>query len=57
VSPPVQPKPKPVVKKVVKITICHRGKTIKVTKAQLKKHLKHKDKRGPCKPKPKKKKR
>jgi Ca2+-binding RTX toxin-like protein len=55
VSPPVQPKPKPVVKKVVKITICHRGKTIKVTKAQLKKHLKHKDKRGPCKPKPKKK--
>jgi hypothetical protein len=34
---------------VVKITICHRGKTITVTKAQLKKHLKHHDKRGACK--------
>jgi Ca2+-binding RTX toxin-like protein len=52
-SPPAQPRKPTVKKKVVKVTICHRRKTIKVTKAQLKKHLKHKDKRGPCKPKKK----
>jgi hypothetical protein len=38
-------------KKVVKITVCHKRKTKKVTKAQLKK-LKG-AKRGACKPRPK----
>jgi hypothetical protein len=41
-------------KKVVKVTLCHRGRTIKVTKSAVKKHLKHGDKRGACKPKKKK---
>jgi RTX calcium-binding nonapeptide repeat (4 copies) len=50
--PPAQPPAPTVKKKVVKVAVCHRGKTLKVTKAQLKKHLKHKDKRGVCKKKP-----
>jgi Bacterial Ig domain/Divergent InlB B-repeat domain/Calx-beta domain/RTX calcium-binding nonapeptide repeat (4 copies) len=34
------------------VKVCHRGRTITVrTKAGLKKHLKHRDKRGVCKPK------
>ena len=43
----------PAVKKPVKLTVCHKRKTKKVTKAQLRK-LKG-AKRGACKPKPKKK--
>jgi hypothetical protein len=43
------------VKKVAKITLCHRGRTIKVPKSQVKKHRKHGDKLGACR-KPKKKK-
>ena len=49
--PPVAPPRTPVVKKPVKITVCHKRKTKKVTKAQLRK-LKG-AKRGACKPKPK----
>ncbi len=58
VSPPPAPPRKPTVKPKPKlVTLCHKGKTIKVAKAKLKGHLKHKDKLGKCKPKPKKKKR
>jgi Ca2+-binding RTX toxin-like protein len=46
--PPAPPRT-PTTKKPVKITVCHKGKTKKVTKAQLKK-LKG-AKRGACKPK------
>jgi hypothetical protein len=42
-------------KKVVKVTLCHKGRTIKVAKSAVKKHLRHGDKRGAC-PKRKKKK-
>jgi len=38
-------------KKVVKVTLCHRGRTIKVPKSQVRKHRKHGDKLGPCKKK------
>jgi plastocyanin len=41
---------------VKKVTICHKGRTIKIKKSQLRRHLKHGDKRGHCR-KPKKKKR
>lgn len=45
--PPPAPKPKakPVAKKV---TLCHRGHTIKVKKSLVRKHRKHGDKLGPC---------
>jgi hypothetical protein len=43
----VKPKPK-------LVTLCHKGRTIRVAKAKVKAHLKHKDKLGKCKPKPKK---
>jgi hypothetical protein len=47
VTPPRKPKFKPV-------KVCHKGKTITVrTKKALQKHLKHRDKRGACKPKKK----
>jgi hypothetical protein len=36
---------KPTVKKV---TVCHNGRTIKVKKSQLRRHLKHGDRRGVC---------
>jgi Ca2+-binding RTX toxin-like protein len=59
--PPAQPQPparprsqpaKPKAKaKVKRFAVCHRGRTIRVTKKQLKKHLRHGDKRGVCKPK------
>lgn len=49
--PPPAPPRAPAVKKSVKITVCHKRKTKKVTRAQLKK-LKG-AKRGKCKPKPK----
>jgi subtilisin family serine protease len=48
------PPPPPVVtrrpaKKVVRrVTICHRGRTVKVKKANLRRHLRHGDKRGAC---------
>jgi plastocyanin len=45
---------KPPVKKVM---ICHKGRTIKVKKSQLRRHLKHGDKRGPCRKAKKKKRR
>lgn len=51
---PSPPAPRPVKKKVVKVTLCHRGRTIKVVKSAVKKHRKHGDKLGPCR-KPKKK--
>lgn len=31
------------------MTLCHKGKTIKVLKSQVEKHLKHGDKLGACK--------
>ncbi|HKF15231.1 MAG TPA: hypothetical protein VKB13_08405, partial [Gaiellaceae bacterium] len=46
--PPARPKPKAAPKKV---TICHRGRTIKVPKSQVRKHRKHGDKLGRCRPK------
>lgn len=48
--PPAPPRT-PATKKPVKITVCHKGKTKKVTKAQLKKL--RGAKRGACKPKKK----
>jgi subtilisin family serine protease len=57
--PPVAPRPpapRPAKKKVVKVTLCHRGRTIKVVKSAVKKHRKHGDKLGRCR-KPKKKRR
>lgn len=42
-----QPKPK-------KVVLCHKGKTIKVAKSQVRKHRKHGDKLGRCKKKRKK---
>jgi PASTA domain len=32
----------------LRVTLCHRGHTIKVLKSQVKKHLKHGDRRGAC---------
>ncbi len=48
-APQTTPKPKP-----KKVTLCHRGRTIKVSKSAVKKHRKHGDKLGACK-KPKRK--
>jgi Ca2+-binding RTX toxin-like protein len=61
-QPPAPPAPKPqpkkasakkasAKKKVKKLAVCHRGRTVRVTKKQLKKHLRHGDRRGACKPK------
>jgi Ca2+-binding RTX toxin-like protein len=62
-APPVQPQPparprttpaKPTAKtptKAKRFAVCHRGRTMRVTKKQLKKHVRHGDKRRPCKPK------
>jgi Ca2+-binding RTX toxin-like protein len=56
-QPPAPPKPKPqpkkaaAKKKVKKVAVCHRGRTVRVTKKQLKKHIRHGDRRGACKPK------
>jgi subtilisin family serine protease len=54
--PPViaspQPVKKKVVKKVTRVAICHRGRTLKVRKNQVRKHRRHGDKLGAC-PKPK----
>jgi Ca2+-binding RTX toxin-like protein len=51
---PARPKPQPrkaVAKKTVKkVAVCHRGRTVRVTKKQLKKHLRHGDRRGACRP-------
>jgi hypothetical protein len=55
--PPPAPKPKPKPKakpKPKKVTLCHKRRTIKVPKSQVKKHRKHGDKLGACK-KPKRK--
>lgn len=41
-GPAARPKPK-------KVTLCHRGRTIKVPKRQVAKHRKHGDKLGACK--------
>jgi Ca2+-binding RTX toxin-like protein len=62
-SPPAPPPPPavarpPVVRKPAfkPVKVCHRGRTITVrTKKGLTQHLKHRDKRGACKPKRKKK--
>jgi peptide/nickel transport system substrate-binding protein len=45
----------PVVRKpkAKKVTICHKGRTIKVRKSQVRKHRKHGDKLGRCRKKPK----
>ena len=32
----------------VKVTLCHKGKTITVAEPAVKAHLKHGDKLGPC---------
>jgi hypothetical protein len=44
----VKPKPKPRPKKV---TVCYRGRTIKVKKTAVKRYLKRGAKRGRCRPK------
>ncbi len=44
--PPAKPKPKP-----AKVTLCHRGRTIKVAKSVVRKHRRHGDKLGRCRPK------
>jgi hypothetical protein len=56
-SPPAVARPPTVKKPAFKpVKVCHRGRTITVrTKKGLTQHLKHRDKRGACKPKPKKK--
>ncbi|MDP9491409.1 MAG: hypothetical protein M3P42_04300 [Actinomycetota bacterium] len=67
-SPPPAPPPVPTVvrtpkptatpkakQKPKKVTLCHKGRTIKVPKSAVKKHRRHGDKLGKCKPKPKKK--
>jgi hypothetical protein len=46
ILPVVRPKPKA---KPKKVTLCHKGKTVKVPKSQVKKHRKHGDKLGACK--------
>lgn len=46
---PVKAKPKP-----KKVTLCHKGKTIKVAKSAVRKHRNHGDKLGACKRKKKK---
>lgn len=51
-KPTVTPKAKP---KAKKVTLCKRGRTIKVPKSAVKKHRKQGAKLGKCKPKPKKK--
>jgi subtilisin family serine protease len=56
---PTAPKPvkrvvKKKAKKVVRVALCHRGRTIKVLKSQVRKHRKHGDKLGACR-KPKRK--
>ena len=43
----VKPKPKP---KPRKVTLCYRGRTIKVKKASVKRFLKRGARRGKCKP-------
>jgi hypothetical protein len=61
-QPPVQPQPPAVPRpqptqprkakpkaKVKRFAVCYRGRTLRVTKKQLKKHLKRGAKRGPCK--------
>jgi hypothetical protein len=60
-TPVVPTAPKPVkrvvkkkAKKVVRVALCHRGRTIKVLKSQVRKHRKHGDKLGACR-KPKRK--
>jgi hypothetical protein len=55
--PPAVARPPTVKKPAFKsVKVCHRGRTITVrTKKGLTQHLKHRDKRGACKPKPKKK--
>jgi subtilisin family serine protease len=49
--PPASTAPRPVkkaVKRVIRVTICHRGRTLRVRKSQLRKHRRHHDKLGPC---------
>jgi hypothetical protein len=48
--PPTTTVKRPVVRKpaVKKVTVCHKGRTIKVKKSQLRRHLKHGDRRGVC---------
>ena len=36
--------------RTIKVTICHKGKTISVNKHALKAHLNHGDYKGKCKP-------
>ena len=54
VSAPPAVAPKPAVvkrakKRIVKVVICHRGRTVKVLKSNVRKHRKHGDKLGACK--------
>jgi hypothetical protein len=53
VAKPVAPRPvkrvaKKAKKKPVKVVICHRGRTVKVLKSNVRKHRKHGDKLGAC---------
>jgi subtilisin family serine protease len=50
-APPATTAPRPVkkaAKRVTRVTICHRGRTLKVRKSQVRKHRRHGDKLGPC---------
>jgi subtilisin family serine protease len=55
-APAQPPAPRSVKKKVVKVTLCYRHKTVRVTKAKAAKLRKKGAKRGACKPKKKKRK-
>lgn len=46
--PSVPPRPR-AKKKVKKVTLCHKGRTVKVPASQVRKHRKHGDKLGACK--------
>lgn len=50
-SPPAAAAPavkKKVVKRVIRVTICHRGRTLKVRKSQVRKHRRHGDRLRAC---------
>jgi subtilisin family serine protease len=53
--PPPAPSPQPVkkvAKKVTRVTLCHRGRTMRVRKSQVRKHRRHGDRLGRCRKRP-----
>jgi subtilisin family serine protease len=50
-APPSPPRPavvKRAKKRIVKVVLCHRGRTVKVLKSNVRKHRKHGDRLGAC---------